>query len=189
MHWPGLGDPRKRKKTIRFLIFVLIIGVSIGVVSSVIQGFIGQDDPLKVCINNRDTTYKISATLELYVDGNKATVPANIGFSDTESDDLVKADCQRSLYTLTNDGTIYAEWEEEHQFEIGHFFWIWTNYHEQGFPKKDMLDEKSRIIVNGLESPLYLNALLEDGYHYRAEFTTKEYDESKEADFLPPDLE
>ena len=89
MHWPGLGDPRKRKKTIRFLIFVLIIGVSIGVVSSVFQGFIGQDDPLKVCINNRDTTYKISATLELYVDGNKATVPSNIGFSDTESDDLV----------------------------------------------------------------------------------------------------
>ena len=101
---------------------------------------------------------------------------------------MVKADCQRSLYTLTNDGTIYAEWEEEHQFVIGHFFWVWTNYHEQGFPKKDMLDEKSRIIVNGIESPLYLNALLEDGHHYRAEFTTKEYDESKEADFLPPDL-
>ena len=92
------------------------------------------------------------------------------------------------MYTLTNDGTIYAAWEEEYPFEIGHFFWIWTNYHEGGFPKKDMLDEKSRILVNGVESPFYVNAPIVQGYHYKAEFTTKEYDESKDADFLPPDL-
>ena len=92
------------------------------------------------------------------------------------------------MYTLTADGTIYAEWEEEYPFEIGHFFWIWTNYHEGGFPKKDMLDEKSRILVNGVESPFYVNALLVQGHHYKAEFTTKEHDESKDADFLPPDL-
>ena len=188
MRWPGLGDPRKRRKTIRFLIILLIVGVIVGVSSSVLQGFIGQSDPLKVCINNRDTPYEISATLELYVNGNKAIVPANIGFGEKESDDLLKSDCQRSLYTLTDDGTIYAAWEEEYPFEIGHFFWIWTNYHEGGFPKKDMLDEKSRILVNGVESPLYVNTPLVQGYHYKAEFTTKEYDESKDADFLPPDL-
>ena len=51
-----------------------------------------------------------------------------------------------------------------------------------------MLDEKSRILVNGAESPFYVNAPLVQGYHYKAEFTTKEYDESKDADFLPPDL-
>ena len=55
MRWPGLGDPRKRRKTIRFLIILLIVGVIVGVSSSVLQGFIGQSDPLKVCINNRDT--------------------------------------------------------------------------------------------------------------------------------------
>jgi len=101
MRWPGLGDPRKKRKTIRFLIILLIVGVIVGVSSSVLQGFIGQSDPLKVCINNRDTPYKISATLELYVNGNKATIPANIGFGEKESDDLLKSDCQRSLYTLT----------------------------------------------------------------------------------------
>ena len=26
-----------------------------------------------------------------------------------------------ALYTLTDDGTIYAEWMEEYEFEIGHF--------------------------------------------------------------------
>ena len=63
MRWPGLGDPTKRRKTIRFLIILLAIGVSVGVTSSILQGFLGQSDPLKVCINDRDTPYKISATL------------------------------------------------------------------------------------------------------------------------------
>jgi len=121
MRWPGTGDPRRRKKTVGFLIKLLILGVFVGVTTFVILGYLGQSDPLKVCINNRDTPYKISATLELYVDGNKATIPANIGFGEKESDDLLKSDCQRSLYTLTDDGTIYAAWEEEYPFEIGAF--------------------------------------------------------------------
>ena len=39
-------------------------------------------------------------------------------------------ECHRTMYTLTNDGTIYAEWEEEYPFEIGHFLWMWD------FPSK-----------------------------------------------------
>ena len=35
MQWPGTGDPRRRKKTIKFLIILLIIGVTVGVSSSV----------------------------------------------------------------------------------------------------------------------------------------------------------
>jgi len=79
MRYPGMGDPNKRRKTIRFLIILLIIGVAVGVGSSVIQGWLGQSDPLKVCIENLHTPYKMSVTLELYVDGNKADIPANIG--------------------------------------------------------------------------------------------------------------
>ena len=76
MRWPGPGDPRKRKKTIRFLIILLIIGVAVGVSSSTIQGVLGQSDPLKVCIEDRNTPYRMSVTLELYIDGNKAAIPA-----------------------------------------------------------------------------------------------------------------
>ena len=68
MRWPGTGDPRKRRKTIRFLIILLIIGVVVGVSSSTIQGWLGQSDPLKVCIEDRNTPYKMSVILELYVD-------------------------------------------------------------------------------------------------------------------------
>ena len=173
MNWPGMGDPAKRKKTLRFLAMTAIIAISVGVASSLIQGQLGQNDPLKVCINDKDTPFVISATLELYVDNNRADIPANIGFEDG---------CQKSLYTLTSDGTIYAEWSEEYPFEIGHFLWSWD------FPIRDMVLEKSRMIVNGTESPKFINELLVDGYHYRAEFTSKEYDDTKDADFMPPDL-
>jgi len=181
MRWPGMGDPRRRRKTIRFLIILLIIGVTVGVASSVIQGFLGQSDPLKVCIEDRNTPYKMSVTLELYVDGNKADIPANIGFEGT-IDGLLESDCQHALYTLTDDGTIYVEWEEEYPFEIGHFLWIWE------FPMKDMDESKSRIIMDGKESDRFIHTLLKDGSVYRAEFYSEEFDASQEYDFLPPDL-
>ncbi len=181
MRWPGTGDPRRRKKTIKFLIILLIIGVTVGVSSSVIQGFLGQSDPLKVCIEDRNTPYKMSVTLELYVDGNKAVIPANVGFEGT-IDGVLKSDCQHSLYTITDDGTIYAEWEEEYPFEIGHFLWIWE------FPMKDMDESKSRMIVDGKETDEGIHALLKHGSVYRAEFYSEGFDQSKESDFLPPDL-
>ena len=173
MIWPGMGDPKTRKQTLRFLAITAVVAISVGVGSSIIQGQLSQNDPLKVCINDKDTQFVIQATLELYVDKNKAEIPANIGFEDG---------CQKSLYTLTDDGTIYAEWTEEYPFEIGHFLWSWD------FPMRDMEISKSKIIVNGKESPYFINELLVDGYTYRAEFTSKDYDTSKDADFLPPDL-
>ena len=181
MRWPGTGDPKRRKKTIKFLIILLIIGVTVGVSSSVIQGFLGQSDPLKVCIEDRNTPYKMSVTLELYVDGNKAVIPANVGFEGT-IDGVLKSDCQHSLYTITDDGTIYAEWEEEYPFEIGHFLWVWE------FPMKDMDESKSRMVVDGKETDEGIHVLLKDGSVYRAEFYSEGFDESQESDFLPPDL-
>ena len=116
------------------------------------------------------------------MDGNKAAIPANIGFGDSLGDDLLASDCQRTMYTLTDDGTVYVEWEEEYPFEIGHFLWIWE------FPMKDMDESKSRILVDGKESDSFIHTLLKDGSVYRAEFYSEGFDESKESDFLPPDL-
>ena len=173
MIWPGTSDPYKRKRTIKFLILTAIIGVGAAAASSTIQNIASSDNPLKVCINDRETPYKIKATLELIIDGQKADIPANIG--------LNEGDCQRTMYTLTNDGTIYAEWEEEYPFEIGHFLWMWD------FPLREMDQNKSVIYVNGKESPHFINHPLQDGYHYKAEFTSKDYDTSKDTDYLPPE--
>lgn len=173
MIWPGMGDPYKRKKTIRLLIVTAIVGAVVFFGAQAVTSQLSVNDPLKNCINDRDTPYKISATLELIVDGKKADIPANIGFEEG---------CQRSLYTLSDDGVIYAEWQEEYPFEIGHFLWTWD------FPLRDMDQSKSKIYVNGIVSNDFIHAPLVDGYHYRAEFTSKEYDSTKDKDFLPPDL-
>ena len=178
--WPGMGDPYKRKKAIKILVIALVLGAGVAFATSAIQGLLDEVDPIKLCIDDRDIQYRISATLELYIDGNKAEIPANIGISEVG--------CTHAIHTLSNDGTIFAAWEEEYPFEIGHFFWTWTTFHEKGFPNRDMDHEKSRIIVNGQESSRFYSEPLVNGAHYRAEFTTKAYDESKDKDFLPPDL-
>ena len=175
MKWPGTSDPYKRRKTIRFLIITAIIGVSVAAVSATAQIILNEDNPLKACIDDRLTPYRISATLELWVDGNRAEIPANIGFGEGEL-----GDCQRSMYTLTSDGTIYAEWEEEYAFQLGHFLWMWD------FPLRDMEQSKSTIYVNGEESSHFISVPFQDGFHYRAEFVSKDFDESVDRDFMPP---
>lgn len=199
MKWPGTADPYKRQKVIRFLIITAIIGVSVAAASAVIQLVINENNPLKACINDRTTPYRVTATLELWVDGNQAEIPANIGFVEgevgswlgslsflrewLESIGFVEGEvgtCQRSMYTLSNDGTIYAEWEESYPFEIGHFLWMWP------FPLRDMVQSESIIYVNGERSDLFINAPFQNGYHYKAEFVSKEYDDSQDMDFLPP---
>ena len=172
MIWPGTNDPYKRKSTIKFLIISAIIGISVVAAMSLLWPIIDRDNPLKVCINDRNTPYKIKASLELIIDGQRANIPANIGFED---------DCQRSLYTITDDGTIYAEWEDEYLFEIGHFLWVWD------FPIRDMDQSKSVMLVNDEESSHFIHHPLQDGYHYKGVFTTKAYDASKDSDFLPPE--
>lgn len=171
MIWPGMGDPYKRKKTIKFLLFSAAIGaVAVIFTTMVVNPFIGEQ-PRSACINDIEKNWKISFTVELYVDNEKADIPANIGF--------MEGGCQRAIYTLSDDGTVYAEWKEDPEFEIGHFLWIWD------FPLRDMEQSKSTMYVNGKESEHFISHPLQDGYHYKAEFTSKDYDTSKDSDFLP----
>jgi len=171
MIWPGMGDPYKRKKTIKFLLFSAAIGaVAVIFTTMVVNPLIGEQ-PRSACINDIEKNWKISFTIEVYIDNQKADIPANIGF--------MEGGCQRAIYTLSDDGTVYSEWKEDPEFEIGHFLWIWD------FPLRDMEQSKSTMYVNGKESEHFISHPLQDGYHYKAEFTSKEYDTSKDTDFLP----
>lgn len=171
MKWPGMGDPYKKKKTIRFLGLSAGVGaITVLITILVVNPFMGEQ-PHNACINNIEKNWKMSFTVELYVDNEKADIPANVGFMDG---------CQRAIYTLSDDGTVYAEWKEDPQFEIGHFLYIFK------FPLRDMDETKSKIYVNGRESENFIKTPLQDGYHYKAVFTSKAYDETKDKDYLPP---
>ena len=65
MNWPGMGDPTKRRKTLRFLAITAVIAISVGVASSLIQGQLSSNDPLKVCINDKDTQFVILSLIHI----------------------------------------------------------------------------------------------------------------------------
>jgi len=170
MKYPGMGDPYKRSKTIRFLIISAIIGTIAVVLTSLVLNPIIGEQPHNACIDDIDTNWKISFTFEMIMDGQKAEVQPNIGITD---------DCQRAIYTLSNDGTVYAEWTENPNFEIGHFLYI------SNFKIRDMEESKTEIYVNDKLSENGLKTPIQEKYHYKAVFTSKNYDSSKDTDFLP----
>ncbi|ABX13401.1 hypothetical protein [Nitrosopumilus maritimus] len=170
MKWPGATDPYKRNKTIRFLIISAGIGAAAVLMTTMIVNPAIGNQPHNACIDDLDTPWKISFTFEMVKDGLKAEVQPNIGITE---------ECQRAIYTLSNDGTVYAEWTENPNFEIGHFLYI------SGFQIRDMEESKTEIFVNDKPSEHGLKTPIQDGYHYKAVFISKGYDESKDRDFLP----
>ena len=161
MFWPGMGDPTKRKKMLRFLIISAAIGVAVVLISTTAISKIKEQDPLyHKCLNGLDIQYHVSASLEVLVDGKKWVKP------DIASSTDIPKDCERSMIFL-DDGTIRGAWVKKYPFEVGQFLWI------SNFPLRDMDEVKSKIFVNGVESSDFIHTVVQDGIHYRAEFSTK----------------
>jgi hypothetical protein len=160
MFWPGMGDPTKRKKMLRFLAISVAVGVAVVLISTTAISQVKAQDPLyHKCVNGLDITYHVSATLDVEVDGKKWVRPIDIS-TDTPKD------CERSMVFL-DDGTIRGEWTKKYPFEVGQFLWM------SGFPLRDMDETKSKIYANGVETTEFIHTLVQDGTHYKAEFATK----------------
>jgi hypothetical protein len=65
-----------------------------------------------------DTVFHIHANLEVFADGKKQTVPANIG--------IQGSDFITSLHTHATDGVIHMEAVQPYPFKLGQFFQIWN---------------------------------------------------------------
>ena len=158
MFWPGMGDPTKRKKTLRFLAISAAVGIAVVLASTTVISQEKSQDPLyHKCLNGLDINYEVSATLEVQVDGKKWVKPADVETT---------KDCVKSM-TFSDDGTIHAAWTKKYRFEVGQFLWM------SNFPLRDMDETKSKIYVNGVESPDFIHTIIEDGDHYRADFVSK----------------
>jgi hypothetical protein len=160
MFWPGMGDPTKRKKMIRFLIISAAIGVSVVLISTTLISQVKAQDPLyHKCLSKSDIQYQISASLEVSVDGKKWIKPV----STTD----MPANCEKRTMVLADDGTITGSWVKKYPFEVGQFLWT------SGFPLRDMDETRSKIYENGAQSPDFIHTIVQDGAHYKAEFVTK----------------
>jgi len=162
MFWPGMGDPTKRKKMLRFLAISAAVGVSVVLISTTLISQVKAQDPLyHKCLNGLSIQYHVSASLEVLVDGKKWIRPL-----DTANDTSIPQNCERSMVFL-DDGTIRGAWIKKYPFEVGQFLWM------SNFPLRDMDEAKSKIFENGAESPDFIHTIVQDGVHYRAEFSTK----------------
>ena len=160
MFWPGMGDPSKRKKTLKFLAISAAVGVAVVLISTtVISQWKAQDPLYHKCLNGLNVQYHVSGTLDVLVDGKKWIRPIS-------TDTSTPANCQRSM-VFADDGTITGAWQSEYPFEVGQFLWM------SGFPLRDMDETKSKIYENGVESSQFIHTIVHDGSHYRAEFVTK----------------
>ena len=99
MIWPGMGDPYKRKKILKFLAITAIIAISVGLGSTLVIGQLDKNNPLKVCIENRETPYKIKATLEIIIDDLPTPIPANIntGLDGKCQKEIGRASCRERV--------------------------------------------------------------------------------------------
>ena len=80
MKWSGMGDPYKRKKILKFLGFTAGIGALAVLITILAINPAINSQPRNACIDDIDTNFKISFTVEVYVDNLKADIPANVGF-------------------------------------------------------------------------------------------------------------
>lgn len=160
MFWPGMGDPTKRKKTLRFLAISAAVGVAVVFASTTLISQVKDKDPLyHKCLNGLDIQYHVSATLDVLVDSKKWLKPA------ANTVDTPK-DCERSM-TFSDDGAIHGAWTKKYPFEVGQFLWM------SNFPLRDMDETKSKIYENGIESPDFIHTVIQDGAHYKADFVSK----------------
>lgn len=102
--------------------------------------------------------FHIHPTLEIIVNGEPISIPADIGVGPT---------CMTVLHTHTPDGIIHVESPEKRDFDLSDFFAVW----EQPFSKDEILDHKAdsthriRVTVDGVEVESYEKTVLKDGEH------------------------
>lgn len=142
----------------------LIIGIGIVVLVAIGLSLLGQA-PVKTdrtsrevaltCTTDMATEFHIHPILEIYINGEKHLIPANIGIS---------PNCMYALHTHTPDGIIHVEAPEKKDFTLSDFFAVWDKTFSRNQLFEHMADESHRIrmSVNGEEVDTYENTLLED---------------------------
>ena len=107
------------------------------------------------CTTDMATQFHIHPVLEIFVNGEQQTIPANIG---------VKVSCMNALHTHTPDGVIHVESPVERDFTLGDFFAVW----DKPFSKDQIFDFRAdathsiTVTVNGTEVDTYENTILYD---------------------------
>ena len=108
-----------------------------------------------LCTTDMATQFHIHSELTILINGEKQTIPAEIGITDG---------CMNSVHTHDTTGTIHIESPVKKDFTIGDFFAVW----KKEFNQDQILDYKSdathavTITVNGVSVDTYENTIMKD---------------------------
>lgn len=115
------------------------------------------DPTLTTCITDATPLAEhIHPHLEVVINGQPVTIPANIGISAT---------CQRPVHTHDASGTIHVESPVVYPFTLHDFFLVWG----EPFDNTQILQYKVdsshflRMTVNGLPNSQFENYVMQDG--------------------------
>ncbi len=136
------GLSGKPKKSNKFLVIGIIAAVvaAIAVVSykldtNTVDTNVSTIDGIP-CETQEYSTYHVHAHLDVFVNGQRLTVPAGIGIEDNK--------CLYWLHTHNTDGILHIESPKERQFTLGEFVDIWKATSSSLPPNQDPI-----IFVNG----------------------------------------
>lgn len=110
------------------------------------------------CTTDMATVFHIHPILEIVVNGEKQTVPADIG---------IRAGCMNALHTHDMVGTIHVESPEKRDFTLADFFAVW----EKPFSREEVLGyvvddtHRIRVTIDDKEVDSFENTILKDGEH------------------------
>jgi hypothetical protein len=115
------ADRRRKKKYMMIVIPVVIAVAAVGAAGAILY------QPPQVlaisgveCHSREVTTYHVHSHLDVFVDGQKREVPANLG---------ILSSCLFWLHTHDPDGIIHVEAPSQRQFTLGQLIDIWNQTH------------------------------------------------------------
>ncbi len=101
-----------------------------------------------LCTTDMATQFHIHPHLEIVIDGEKQSIPKDIGIAET---------CMNSLHTHDDLGTIHVESPVKKDFTLGDFFAVW----QKDFSREKILD---RSVGQNSEITVTVNGVLVDTY-------------------------
>jgi hypothetical protein len=112
-------------------------------------------DVAQICTTDMATQFHIHPELTIIIDGNKQTIPAEIGITPT---------CMNSIHTHDDTGVIHIESPVQRDFTLGDFFAVW----KQPFDAMHILDKTAMhagqitMTINGKSANTFENTILKD---------------------------
>ncbi len=135
---------RRRKKKYMMIIVPIIIAVAAAGTAGALLYQPGQVMAISgvECHRTEQTTYHVHSHLDVFVDGQRQQVPANIGILSSPS-------CLFWLHTHDTDGIIHVEAPQTRNFTLGQFLNIWNQTRDPNGLFDSVSDKNATAYVNG----------------------------------------